>query len=131
MRTLHAVGRPVEALDWYTTTRKRLAEDLGVVASTELQELHQAILRGEPASGRGKRRWQWPGGPSDIHDPGVDPDLPERPRPAELLVPAVCGCTNLSSLVRRPWASGWLISVRMFKACRQAVCAPVGSPAAP
>jgi DNA-binding SARP family transcriptional activator len=39
MRTLDAVGRPVEALDWYTTTRKRLAEDLGVDASTELQEL--------------------------------------------------------------------------------------------
>jgi DNA-binding SARP family transcriptional activator/tetratricopeptide (TPR) repeat protein len=48
MRALHAAGRDAEALDFYATTRRRLAEDLGVDPGAELQNLHQAILRGDP-----------------------------------------------------------------------------------
>jgi DNA-binding SARP family transcriptional activator/tetratricopeptide (TPR) repeat protein len=48
MRALHAAGRRAEALDRYTATRRRLVEDLGVDPGTELQAVHQAILRDEP-----------------------------------------------------------------------------------
>jgi DNA-binding SARP family transcriptional activator/tetratricopeptide (TPR) repeat protein len=48
MRALYATGRSAEALNHYTKTRHRLAEELGVDAGSELQRLQQAILRGEP-----------------------------------------------------------------------------------
>jgi tetratricopeptide (TPR) repeat protein len=47
MRALHAAGRSAEALDRYTATRRRLAEELGADPGIELQELHQSILRGD------------------------------------------------------------------------------------
>ena len=47
MRALHAAGRGAEALDCYARSRARLAAELGVDPGSELQELHQAILRGE------------------------------------------------------------------------------------
>jgi DNA-binding SARP family transcriptional activator/tetratricopeptide (TPR) repeat protein len=47
MRALHATGRVPEALNCYITIQRRLVEDLGVDPGTELQGLHQAILRGE------------------------------------------------------------------------------------
>jgi DNA-binding SARP family transcriptional activator/tetratricopeptide (TPR) repeat protein len=47
MRALHAAGRDAEAVDRYRLLRERLADQLGTDPSTELRELHQAILRGE------------------------------------------------------------------------------------
>ncbi|GAB2992464.1 BTAD domain-containing putative transcriptional regulator [Streptomyces pseudoechinosporeus] len=49
MRALHAAGRSPEALACYTALQKRLAEELGTDPGTEVQQIHQAILRGEPA----------------------------------------------------------------------------------
>jgi DNA-binding SARP family transcriptional activator/tetratricopeptide (TPR) repeat protein len=49
MRALGAAGRVAEALDCYRTTRQRLAEELGVDPTAELQEAHRTILRGVPA----------------------------------------------------------------------------------
>ncbi|WP_328349723.1 tetratricopeptide repeat protein [Streptomyces sp. NBC_00445] len=49
MRALHAAGRSPEALACYTVLQKRLAEDLGTDPGAEVQQIHQAILRGEPA----------------------------------------------------------------------------------
>jgi len=46
MRALHAHGRDAEALDRYISARRRLAEELGVDPGSELQRVHQAILRG-------------------------------------------------------------------------------------
>jgi DNA-binding SARP family transcriptional activator len=46
MRALCATGRPAEALAQYTTIRRRLADELGVDPSPELQILHERILRG-------------------------------------------------------------------------------------
>jgi DNA-binding SARP family transcriptional activator/tetratricopeptide (TPR) repeat protein len=49
MRALHAAGRHAEALDAYAKLQYRLAEALGADPSSELQQLHQAILRGDLA----------------------------------------------------------------------------------
>ena len=48
MRALHAAGRSAEALHHYATLREYLVAELGADPGTELQAVHQAILRGEP-----------------------------------------------------------------------------------
>jgi DNA-binding SARP family transcriptional activator/tetratricopeptide (TPR) repeat protein len=50
MRALAASGRPTEALTVFAAARERLADELGVDPGTELAELHQAVLRGEPVA---------------------------------------------------------------------------------
>lgn len=47
MRAHHAAGHSALALSHYTTIRRRLVEELGVDPGTELQQVHQAILRGD------------------------------------------------------------------------------------
>jgi tetratricopeptide (TPR) repeat protein/DNA-binding SARP family transcriptional activator len=47
LRALHAAGRPAEALQYYARIREQLAAELGTDPSSELQAVHQAILRGE------------------------------------------------------------------------------------
>ncbi|MGQ4389166.1 AfsR/SARP family transcriptional regulator [Streptomyces sp. SAS_270] len=47
MRALQATGRGPEALACYTVLQKRLAEELGADPGAEVQQVHQAILRGE------------------------------------------------------------------------------------
>src|SRR5450755_3255889 len=44
---LHAAGRDAEAIDRYATVRERLAEALGADPGQQLQDLYEAILRGE------------------------------------------------------------------------------------
>ncbi|MEU8212160.1 BTAD domain-containing putative transcriptional regulator [Micromonospora sp. NPDC049044] len=46
MRALYFNGRRAEALEVYTRTRARLADDLGIDPGTDLQDLHREILRG-------------------------------------------------------------------------------------
>jgi len=48
MRALYASGRQADALQVYEDTRKRLADQLGTDPMPDLQELHLAILRGDP-----------------------------------------------------------------------------------
>jgi DNA-binding SARP family transcriptional activator/tetratricopeptide (TPR) repeat protein len=64
MRALHAAGRPAEALARYSTTRERLADELGADPGVELRDLHLAMLRG------------------DI-EPSPTPVAPRRARPAD------------------------------------------------
>jgi DNA-binding SARP family transcriptional activator len=45
MLALYRCGRQVDALAEYTTARRRLDDDFGLVPSSELQQLEQAILR--------------------------------------------------------------------------------------
>jgi DNA-binding SARP family transcriptional activator/tetratricopeptide (TPR) repeat protein len=47
MRALHATGRSTDALALYATLRQRIADDLGADPSSDLQAIHQAILRGD------------------------------------------------------------------------------------
>jgi len=49
MRALQAAGRDPEALACYTDLQKRLAEELGTDPGDQVQQVHQAILRGESA----------------------------------------------------------------------------------
>jgi DNA-binding SARP family transcriptional activator len=49
MLAQYGLGRQAEALRVYERTRTRLAADLGIDASPELQDLHRAILRQEVA----------------------------------------------------------------------------------
>jgi tetratricopeptide (TPR) repeat protein len=48
MQALRAEGRIAEALDCYATARRRLADELGVDPTAELQQLHRLLLRGDP-----------------------------------------------------------------------------------
>ena len=47
MEALHAAGRDAEAIDRYGLVRERLAEALGADPGQQLQDLYEAILRGE------------------------------------------------------------------------------------
>jgi DNA-binding SARP family transcriptional activator len=51
MLGLYRLGRQAEALSTYQRAREVLAEELGTEPSTELQELHEQILRRDPALG--------------------------------------------------------------------------------
>ncbi len=50
MRALAASGRSADALHRYGQLRARLADELGVDPSAELQAVHLAVLRGRPAA---------------------------------------------------------------------------------
>ncbi|MBB6472010.1 BTAD domain-containing putative transcriptional regulator [Sphaerisporangium rubeum] len=58
MRALYAVGRPVEALDLYGATRRRLVDELGAEPGAVLRRTHQGILRGDLDSGTRPVTWQ-------------------------------------------------------------------------
>jgi len=49
MLALYRAGQPAEALRWFEQTRQRLADQLGADPGPQLQELHQQILRNDPA----------------------------------------------------------------------------------
>ncbi|MFC6017000.1 BTAD domain-containing putative transcriptional regulator [Plantactinospora solaniradicis] len=67
MRALYAAGRTAEALDCYTAIRQRLVDALGVGPGPALQELHQAILRGDTYQ---------VAAPTRPHEPTVPAQLP-------------------------------------------------------
>ncbi|MGO4426528.1 BTAD domain-containing putative transcriptional regulator, partial [Streptomyces sp. MCAF7] len=73
MLALYRSGRQAEALGVYTDTRRLLAEELGVEPNPELAQLHQRILRADPALT----------GPQDFPADAEPPYTPP-PRPAQL-----------------------------------------------
>jgi predicted ATPase/DNA-binding SARP family transcriptional activator len=49
IKALYLAGRQADALTAYDATRRALADELGVEPSAELQEIHLAVLRRDPA----------------------------------------------------------------------------------
>jgi YVTN family beta-propeller protein len=49
MLALYRCGRQAEALEAYRDARRRLLDEVGVEPGTELRELHEAVLRQDPA----------------------------------------------------------------------------------
>ena len=69
MEALHAAGRDAEAIDRYGLVRERLAEALGADPGRQLQDLYEAILRGEvdhAPAGPGARGGPGPAGPAQL-----------------------------------------------------------------
>ncbi|TCP56444.1 putative ATPase [Tamaricihabitans halophyticus] len=60
LRALYRAGRQREALDGYTAIREHLAERFGLEPGPELAELHQAMLRQDPALTPVRRRTELP-----------------------------------------------------------------------
>lgn len=56
MRALATVDRQADAADAYRAYRDHLAEETGLSPSRPVEELHEAILRGEPADAVDERR---------------------------------------------------------------------------
>lgn len=77
MRALYRSGRQAEALAAFRETQHHLITELGVEPMTELQELHQRMLRGDAALA----------GPQRVERPAAGPPavaLPASPSPAQL-----------------------------------------------
>jgi DNA-binding SARP family transcriptional activator len=89
MRVLHAVGRQAEAVELYWSTKRRLAEELGIDPTPALQDLYQALLQGEPA----RTSVSSPSRSESNRDPGVHHSDSE---------PALSIATSRSSTVSRP-----------------------------
>jgi DNA-binding SARP family transcriptional activator len=47
MTALARAGRQAEAIDWYHRTRRRLADEPGIVPGPELTAVFQAVLRAD------------------------------------------------------------------------------------
>jgi WD40 repeat protein/DNA-binding SARP family transcriptional activator len=76
MRALYRCGRQAEALEAYRHARKTLVEEIGVEPSRELQRLHDAMLRQDPALDVGPAVAELP----HELDPAASPPLIDRER---------------------------------------------------
>ena len=70
-----AAGEPARALSAYAALRERLGEELGTGPAAQTQQLHLAILDGQPAPGAGVRT------PAVLSAPGATAAAPPGPAP--------------------------------------------------
>jgi len=84
LRALALTGRQADALGAYERLRARLADELGIDPSPELQALHVAVLRGE----------LHPAAPATPGAPAAAPPAPAG-RPAAAPAPSAAARTNL------------------------------------
>jgi DNA-binding SARP family transcriptional activator/tetratricopeptide (TPR) repeat protein len=81
MRALAQDGRSAEALECFAALRARLADELGAEPASEVQAVHQAILRGEqrpPSPAVAPVRPAGPGHPQPAQLPAVVPGFTGR-----------------------------------------------------
>jgi peptide/nickel transport system substrate-binding protein len=84
MLALYRSGRQAEALEAYVAARRRLVDDIGVEPSAELRELHERILRQDPAL-------RLPSHPTTSGENGRAPPaerIPRTPRARPLMIAA-------------------------------------------
>jgi predicted ATPase/DNA-binding SARP family transcriptional activator len=116
---LYAAGRQADALAAYERIRRRLADELGVPPSRELQQAHLAVLQGEPAARRSVRSnlpapvTSFVGRERELAQ--ID-DLLARSRLVTLLGPGGAGKTRLAREAGARWlervADGvWLVEL--------------------
>lgn len=86
MLALYRSGRQVEALQAYQSLRSRLDDELGVLPSTEIRQLHRQILRADPAL--------------DQETPARTRRLPDAGRISPGAAPPVCRCGGTAPLGR-------------------------------
>ncbi|XVQ15431.1 BTAD domain-containing putative transcriptional regulator [Spirillospora sp. CA-255316] len=94
MRALYRAGRQHDALEGYRRLRARLRDDLGLDPSPELDALHQAILRQDPAL----RAPAAPPARARAHLPVPPDELIGRDAEAEKVVEALAGASRLVTL---------------------------------
>ncbi|HEV3067713.1 MAG TPA: BTAD domain-containing putative transcriptional regulator [Streptosporangiaceae bacterium] len=89
MRALYAAGRPAEAVAEYTRARERLASELGVDPSPQLEQIYLAVLRQDLAEGPPPPDGEPPGGTADFAaaQRPAHGDPPARVRPAAVRKP--------------------------------------------
>jgi DNA-binding SARP family transcriptional activator len=84
MLAQYRAGRRADALDTFRQTRVRLTEELGVEPGSDLQKLHEAILRGDDALAETSAigRWAAVSRAGSAAGPGEAPAPARRPRSA-------------------------------------------------
>ncbi|MEV7213968.1 BTAD domain-containing putative transcriptional regulator [Kitasatospora cineracea] len=97
MLALYRAGRRAEAMEVFRDARRQFIEDLGLEPGPALQELHDAILRDDPALAAVEPPAPEPAPPAaapadpaaaaDAGPEGAALDAPPGPRPAEAQVP--------------------------------------------
>jgi DNA-binding SARP family transcriptional activator len=96
MTALYRSGRQAEALETYRQLRQTLADELGVEPEPVLRQLHQAVLRGDPALE--------PSSPSSSAEP--TPTVAERPAQLPAGVSSFAGRTDELARLDKVAASG-------------------------
>jgi ABC-type transport system substrate-binding protein/DNA-binding SARP family transcriptional activator/streptogramin lyase len=98
MLALYRSGRQADALEAYTAARRRLVDDVGLEPGAELRELHERILRQDPALRPPASAHEPPAGPRQPRTPAAHP-APRRlllgAAAAALLALAVFAATRL------------------------------------
>ncbi|WP_344589066.1 AfsR/SARP family transcriptional regulator [Actinomadura vinacea] len=83
IRALYGTGRQAEALSEYGSVKQALAEELGVDPSPDLETLHMAVLRQDPAlqpgNGSGSPPPAWPENGGTAPEPAADAPRPPVP----------------------------------------------------
>jgi predicted ATPase/DNA-binding SARP family transcriptional activator len=97
MAALAHLGRTDDALDAYQQARAALVDALGIDPGTELSDLHQRILTGDPALAGPPRRVEVPR-PTDVHLPRRGAALLGRDREIHELA-ALLGTVTCTTLV--------------------------------
>jgi YVTN family beta-propeller protein len=111
MLALYRAGRQAEALDAYRRLRRTLDDELGIRPSTEVETLHQQMLRQDPAlDAVAARAEPIPAADTVGPDPAVEPDA-VRSAPGAPVSPIARRQGFLRRLKRRRWGAATAVAL--------------------